>query len=91
MDLWEAMMPATLPEYRSEWFRRMAKETHDHGMQQGIVAGRADGLLVLLHARGCAVTDGDTARIRASNDIAELDRWIVRASSASTAADLFES
>ena len=60
-------------------------------MQQGIVAGRADGLLVLLHARGCAVSDGDVARIRGSKDIAELDRWIVRASSASTAADLFES
>ena len=44
MDLWEAMMPVAIPEYRSEWFRRMAKETHDHGMQQGMQQGVQQGL-----------------------------------------------
>ena len=96
-DLWEAMMPATVREYQSEWIRGLMNEGVEKGMQQGmqqgmqrgLVAGRAEAILVLLRARGCAVSEADADTIRSTTDLTELDRWLVRAAEARSTAELF--
>jgi len=58
------------------------------GMAEGETAGLARALLALLAARGVAVSEGARARVHACKDAATLDRWIVRAATASSADDV---
>ena len=57
------------------------------GRVEGRVEGRREALLTLLEARGLAVTPALRARVGACVDLARLERWIVRAATAQSAAD----
>jgi hypothetical protein len=60
------------------------------GVAEGLVRGRADALLVMLDARGIALHGADRARILGQRDPDILARWIGRAATATSAADLFD-
>jgi hypothetical protein len=59
------------------------------GEARGKAEGKAEGVLAILEARGLAVSADQRARILASKDLAELDRWLRRAVSAESIGELF--
>lgn len=72
-------------EFVSPYFRRLQAEA----IAKGEAEGRAEDVLLVLHARGIAVDDAAEARIRACGDAAVLARWLVRAVTAVQIDDLF--
>jgi Uma2 family endonuclease len=58
-------------------------------LQQGLARGRAEAVLELLALRGIAMDAADRARILSESDPAQLARWIARATTCTTAAELF--
>jgi hypothetical protein len=58
------------------------------GIAEGSARGRAEALLVLLAARGVVLEQADRARILGEQDPARLDRWIARAASCTTLAEV---
>ena len=50
--------------------------------------GRVEALLAILGARYLALSDEQRARIEACSNVAQLDRWIVRAVTAASVDDL---
>ncbi len=65
-------------EYQSEFARRHQAE------------GEARALLTVLESRGLSVTDAQRARIAATTDLAELERWLRKAVRMSAVDALFE-
>jgi hypothetical protein len=49
------------------------------GSREGEIKGRRDALLVVLAARGLAVSEAQRARILEAADVEVLDRWLVQA------------
>jgi hypothetical protein len=70
-------------EYQSDF----ARKYYGQGHTEGVAAGRADALLVLIRARGLAATPEQVARIRACTDAATLDAWLERIVVASSVDD----
>jgi len=64
-------------------------EARDEGKTEGQNEGKTQAVLAVLQARGIAVDDASRTRILACTDLATLDRWIVRAATVSTLADVF--
>ena len=87
------MNPENLPETRAA--RRIRVSFEKVGREQGLVEGKREGLaegkrgtlLHLLAARGLVVSEPQCVKIRACTDPAQLDAWIVRAATASTAGE----
>ena len=69
-------------EYKTEFARKY--------LAQGLREGLAQGLLQLLAARGVEVPDAIRTQILACTDPAVLHRWIQRAASAATAAQVVD-
>ena len=58
------------------------------GKAEGETAGQARAILALLAARGISVSTEVRAQIEECKDPATLDRWIVRAATASSAEEV---
>lgn len=71
------------------WLRAGYDQGVQHGEARGKARGKAEGVLMLLSSRDIAVSDLERARILASTDLETLDRWLVRAATAASVADLF--
>jgi hypothetical protein len=80
---WEAFMTTTLEphEYHSDVFRKLAAEHQERGEARG----EARGVLTVLDARGVQVPEAVREQILACTDLAQLDVWLRRAVTASTA------
>jgi hypothetical protein len=61
------------------------------GRTEGRTEGKADSILVVLEARGIAVTDEQRKRILACADLERLGVWLRRAATVADASGLFES
>lgn len=59
------------------------------GRAEGKAEGKAEGILAVLEARGLKLTAEQRARITSSKDLAELDRWLKLAVTASDVETLF--
>jgi Uma2 family endonuclease len=59
------------------------------GRAEGEAKGRAEALLAVLGARGMLVSEPLRSRIDACTDVPTLDRWIARAATAASVADVF--
>ncbi len=57
---------------------------HEDGRAEGLALGYRASLIALLRARGLQVDTGAEARIRETQDLALLNRWLDRAVDAST-------
>ncbi|MFI8001924.1 hypothetical protein [Streptomyces sp. NPDC086010] len=75
-------MAVDLSFFRSESSQRLRAE--------GKTEGKADAVVQVLEQRGIAGSGEVGARIRGCTDITTLDRYLVLALSASSAAELFE-
>jgi Uma2 family endonuclease len=59
------------------------------GKAEGLQLGRANSVVAVLTARGWSLDDTTRAQIFAERDLERLDRWVVRALSCASVADLF--
>jgi hypothetical protein len=76
----EALMASGTYQYQSDFAKRY--------VAQGEAIGRAHAILSVLGARGLAVSDQERQRILECSDLAVLEKWIVRAVTAKSAADV---
>jgi Uma2 family endonuclease len=62
---------------------------HTRGKAEGFVRGKAEAVLTVLAARGIAVGDAARVRILDELDPGQLDRWLARAATCTSVAELF--
>ena len=67
----------------------IADALRQEGMARGLAEGKAESVLAVLEARGLEVSAEQRDRISACHDVAELDRWLRRAVTVATVAELF--
>lgn len=61
----------------------------DESQQRSFERGQAKTIVAVLEARGLAVTDEQRARILASTDSAELERWARKAATIASTDELY--
>ena len=71
------------------WRQELLAQGEATGEARGEARGEAKALLAVLAARGIAVSQEDSDRISGTTDIAQLDRWLVRAATATTIDEVF--
>lgn len=74
-------------EYRSDFARTYFAQGEAKGRAEGEAKGEARALLALLAARGMTVDEVTRQRILDCTDVEQLERWIVRAATASSASE----
>ena len=84
----EDVMRSGRYEYQSDFARKYYAEGEAKGKAEGKVEGKAEDILVVLAARGIAVTDQERRRVLACSDLALLDRWLERSVTAGSASDV---
>lgn len=67
----------------------MSEEIRDEGRAEGQAKGQAEGLLLVLEARGIAVTDEIRKKVADCDDPRLLQRWLQRAATATSAEEVF--
>jgi len=84
----EALMESGKYEYQSDFAKKYIALGRSQGEAQGEAKGEAKGriaaIFALLDARGVAVAEAERERILACRDLAQLDRWVVRAATAAS-------
>ena len=84
-EMW--MNPLAIPE--SPGFKALRDMLQARARSEGETHGKAEALVTVLRARQLPVDDATRARIEACTDSATLDRWIARAATAATVAEVF--
>ena len=82
----EALMQS--PEHR-EFQSEFARKYVSLGQAEGEAKGKAEAVLRFLSTRSISPTAEERDRILGSRDIAELDRWIEKAATVASVAELF--
>ena len=80
-----------MTELRQRWEREKADlraAGKAEGKVEGKAEGKAEGILALLKARGLPVSEPVKARLLSCKDLSILDRWLVRAATASSDSDV---
>lgn len=75
--------------HAAEYEKTFIEQLHDDSKAEGKAEGKAEDILQLLDVRGVGLTDEQRQRVTVCTDLAELDRWFVRAATATTAAEVF--
>jgi hypothetical protein len=79
----EAMMKT------SEYAKTLLDDMRDSGKAEGLVEGEAKSVLKILGARRLAPSEEQRHRIMSCTDAEQLDLWLNRAITASTADEIF--
>jgi hypothetical protein len=82
----EAMM--TTSEYEKTFIERIHDQGIAEGEARGIAEGKAEAILRLLDVRGVTLTQQQRDQVTACTDAAQLDLWLDRVITASTAAEV---
>jgi post-segregation antitoxin (ccd killing protein) len=87
----------TDPAQRTDDDQEFLMQTQDivetwrqEAIQEGLLVAQVKALLTVLRARGIAVPDAAQRRIQAERDLARLERWLERASVASSVAEVID-
>lgn len=76
-------------EPQGPWAKRHFADGRAQGREEGREEGHADSVLILLRARGIAVSEEIGARIVACRDLPTIERWLLRAATVTSASDIF--
>jgi Uma2 family endonuclease len=76
-------------EAQAQAERAQAEREHAKAQAEEALFGLRDGVLALLDARGIAYSEDERARILACSDALTLHRWLVNATTAGSAAEVF--
>jgi hypothetical protein len=82
----EAIMRSGTYEYQSD----IAKKFVAEGVAEGKLLAKAQDVVAVLQARGISITEPLRQRILDCNDVAVLDRWLMRAAVANEAGEVFD-
>jgi hypothetical protein len=83
---WEAFMTTTVGyQYHSQLFRELAAQHEEVGEARGEARGEGRAVLTVLEARGVPVPAAVREQVLACTDLAQLDTWLRRAATATTA------
>jgi hypothetical protein len=86
---WEAFMTTAVGRtYHSELFRELAARHEELGEARGEARGEGQAVLTVLDARGVPVPPAVREQVLACTDVAQLESWLRRAVTASTAEDV---
>ena len=77
-----------LAQGKAEGLQEGLAQGKAEGRFEGRAEGKAEGLLAVLAARKLPVADAERAAILACRDQAQLDRWIARAVTADSVAEV---
>ena len=77
-------------EYQSDFAKKYIAQGRDEGRDEGRVEGEARALLTVLQARGIAVPEGARERILAQKDPERLERWLYKAATAPSLAEVLD-
>lgn len=88
-DCLEALMTTTPYRYESDFARRYFDAGEAEGRAEGQAQGRAASVLAVLAARGVEVSEPVRERIASCTDTDQLDLWIRRAATATSAEEIF--
>lgn len=87
---------ALMTELRQRWEREKAElrssgkaEGRAEGKVEGKAEGKAEAVLAVLKARGVAVSEAVRTRVLGCHDLNTLDRWLARAATAASDAEVF--
>jgi len=69
-------------------FEQFKADLRNEATLLGVRQGRAEGVLTLLAARGVQVSEATRKQILGCKDLATLDRWLIRAASATSASEV---
>jgi hypothetical protein len=78
-----------ITNYQYQYQSDFAREHYGRGVADGEAKGEATALLAVLEARGVEVPDDARERIAGCTDREQLETWIRRAATATSAEDLF--
>ena len=91
-QLLEAQMDLSKYTWKTDFARTHRAEGREEGRLEGRVEGeargKADALVTILTARGIGPSASEHVRIAAEQDVGRLERWLVRALTATSAADV---
>lgn len=73
-----------------EWRSDFARRHRAQGRAEGKAEGEAKAVLAVLEARGLTISDDARVRVTGCTDLDQLDNWVRRAATATSADDLFE-
>lgn len=82
------MRPMEIPE--SEGFKALRREIEAIGEARGEARGVEEALVLVLGARGFILDDATRARLARCQDVAVLRRWVARAATAASLAEVFD-
>ncbi len=74
----------------SEWAKAHYRQGKAEGEASGKLAGKAESVLAILSARGLVLSPEEQRAIRDCIDLARFDRWIARALTVRSAAELLD-
>ena len=77
-------------EYQGDFARRYVAQGRAEGRSEGRAEGTANSLLTVLRVRGIAVPDAIRDRILAEKDPERLERWLEKATVASSVAAVLD-
>lgn len=86
----EVLVKTRTYEYQSDFARRYFSQGEAKGEAKGEARGEVKAVLAVLDARGIDVPDDVRIRITECADLDQLDTWVRRAATATSAGDLFE-
>jgi predicted transposase/invertase (TIGR01784 family) len=87
--LTRSLGPRAEEAYMLTGAQMLREEGRREGRAEGEAKGEAQAILMVLEARGLAVTDAQRTRILGCTDLERLERWVRRAVTVKTAAALF--
>lgn len=85
---WEAFMTTTVNEYHSELLRKLAVQHEELGEARGEARGEGRAVLTVLDARGVPVPTAVREQVLACTDVAQIEVWLRRAVTATTAEEV---
>src|SRR5687767_1065359 len=86
---WRHLMAVDLSFFQSQTAQQLRAEGRAEGEAKGQAKGQAKAVLVLLGHRGVEVGEEDRERIIGCGDPDVLDRWLKRALTATSTAEVF--
>jgi len=77
-------------EYQSDFAKKYVAQGRAEGRTEGCTEEAARAVLMVLRARGVAVSDAHRERILAQKDPERLERWLEKAAVASSVAEALD-
>jgi flagellar biosynthesis/type III secretory pathway protein FliH len=79
----------TTAEYEKTFVEKIHDQGIAEGKAEGIAEGEAKAVLRLMDARGLALSQEQRQQVTSCTDATQLDRWLDRAITAGTVAEVF--